>query len=191
MDIILLRHGETSHNFHKILNEDTTPLSDVGIMQIEKAATKINKMVIDSMWVSPHTRTMECAEIIKKYHDFPMTIKNDLREIDGGKLKGLGYNEASEVYPKEMDLYFKDHINNPLPGGESIMEAYLRAGNILREARTNGGNILMVTHAGLISLILANVVKDVNAYQYFYLDNASFSLIRIKGETKIIYVNRV
>ena len=57
MDIILLRHGETSYNFHKILNEDTTPLSDVGIMQIEKAATKINKMVIDSMWVSPHTRT--------------------------------------------------------------------------------------------------------------------------------------
>ena len=191
MDIILLRHGETDNNFHKILNEDITPLSETGIMQIEKAANKINNMVIDSMWVSPHIRTRQCAEIISKYHNFPTVIKNDLKEIDGGKLKGLGYDEGSKIYPKEMDEYYKDYINNPLPGGESIMDAYLRAGNVIRDAKANGGNILMVTHYGLISLILSNILKDVKAFQYFHLDNASFSLIRLKGESKIVYVNRV
>lgn len=191
MDLILLRHGETIHNTENKYSSDDCPLSEEGIIQIERAADKIHNMIIDRIWVSPLARTMETFEIINKYHNFPYEIKPEISEIDAGEFKGKTFREGMELYPKEVEDYMYDYINNPLPGGESVREAYHRAGQVLRRVRNHSGNILMISHGGFISLLLSNVLGDVRDYQRFDIDNGSFTLIKMDKFPRIRYINRI
>lgn len=191
MDLILLRHGETIHNHQRRYCSDDCPLSEEGIIQMERASDKIHKMIIDRVMVSPLARTRESFEIIRKYHNLPFEIVNDIKEVDAGKLKGKTFEEGMNLYPEEVEDYLFDYIETPLPGGESIQEAYERAGKILKNIRNYSGNILMVTHGGFISLILSNILGDIKNYHRFAVDNGSFTLIKMDDFPRIRYINRI
>lgn len=191
MDLILLRHGETEHNRQRRYCTDDCPLSEEGILQMERAADKINDLIIDRVMVSPFKRTMESFEIINKYHNLPYEIVNEIQEVDAGRMKGLTFEEGKMRYPSEVEDYLFDYIDTPLPGGESIKAAYDRAGRVIRSLKNQSGNILMVTHGGFISLILSNILGDVKNYHRFSVDNGSFTLIKIENFSRIRYINRI
>ncbi len=191
MDLILLRHGETEHNRQRRYCTDDCPLSEEGILQMERAADKINDLIIDRVMVSPFKRTMESFEIINKYHNLPYEIVNEIQEVDAGRMKGLTFEEGKKRYPSEVEDYLFDYIDTPLPGGESIQAAYDRAGRVVRSLKKQSGNILMVTHGGFISLILSNILGDVKNYHRFSVDNGSFTLIKIENFSRIRYINRI
>lgn len=191
MDLILLRHGETIHNTQRRYCSDDNPLSEEGIIQMEKAADRIHNLIIDRVMVSPLLRARQSFEIINKYHQFPYEIVNDIREIDPGKLQGLTFNEGLNLYPKEVEDYLFDYIDTPLPGGESVREAYERVGKVITRIRNYSGNILMVTHGGVISLVLSYVLGDVKNYHRFNVDNGSFTLIQMDNFPRIRYINRL
>lgn len=191
MDLILLRHGETLHNRQRRYCSDDCPLSEEGIIQMERAADKINNLIIDRVMVSPLVRARESLDIINKYHNFPFEVIDDIRELDPGKLKGLTFEEGMDLYPKEVEDYLFDYIDTPLPGGESIRDGYERAGRVLARVRKSSGNILMVTHGGFISLFLSRILGDVKNYHRFAVDNASFTLIKMDNFPRIRYINRI
>lgn len=191
MDLILLRHGETIHNTQGKYSSDDCPLSDRGVYQIERAADKLQKMIIDRSWVSPLIRTRETFEIINKYHTYPYEIKDNIQEINAGDLRGLSFDEGLNLYPDQVKAYLKDPYKNPLPHGESVEEAYARAQKVLKEAKSYSGNILLVSHGGFIALMLAAVIGDINAYTRFDVANGSFSLIKNGDYQRISYVNRI
>ncbi len=191
MDLILLRHGETLHNYQRKYCSDDCPLSEKGIIQMERAADKIHNLIVDRVMVSPLVRTRESFEIIRKYHNFPYEIVKDIKEVDAGKLKGKTFEEGMELYPNEVEDYLFDYIDTPLPGGESIQEAYERVGKILKDIRNYSGNILMITHGGVISLMLSYILGDVKNYHRFSVDNGSFTLINMGEFPRIRYINRI
>lgn len=191
MDVILLRHGETIHNIQGKYSSDECPLSEEGVLQIERAADKIDKMIIDKIWVSPLYRTRETLEIINKYHKIPYEIRDEVSEIDAGLLKGKTFNEGMTLYPEEIEDYLFDYVNNPLPKGESIQEAFERARRVVKELKKESGNILIITHGGFISLLLAYLLGDVKNYHRFDIDNGSFTLIKMDDFPRIRYINRI
>ncbi len=191
MDLILLRHGETVHNTQGKYSTDDCPLSDKGVYQIEKAADRLQKMIIDRAWVSPLARTRETFEIINNYHAYPFEIKENIQEINAGDLRGLTFDQGLSLYPDQVQAYLKDPIKKPLPHGESVEEAYARAQKVLKEAKSYSGNILLVSHGGFIALMLAAVIGDIEAYTRFDVANGSFSLIKNGDYQRISYVNRI
>ncbi|MDO5027644.1 MAG: histidine phosphatase family protein [Bacillota bacterium] len=191
MDLILLRHGETVHNIQDRYSSDKCPLSERGRLQIERAADKLHKMIIDRAWVSPLARTRETFDIVRSYHDYPFEIKEDIQEIDAGLLKGRTFEEGMRIFSKEVQAYLDDPFKNALPQGESIEEAYARAQKVLKEAKSYSGNILIVSHGGFIALLLAAVIGDMEAYSRFEIANGSFSLIKNGDYQKISYINRI
>lgn len=191
MDLILLRHGETVHNTQGKYSTDDCPLSDTGVYQIEKAADRLQKMIIDRAWVSPLARTRETFEIINNYHAYPFEIKENIQEINAGDLRGLTFDQGLSLYPDQVQAYLKDPIKKPLPHGESVEEAYARAQKVLKEAKSYSGNILLVSHGGFIALMLAAVIGDIEAYTRFDVANGSFSLIKNGDYPRIAYVNRI
>lgn len=191
MDLILLRHGETDNNYTKIYNDNQTPLNDTGRLQIERAADKIQNMIIDQALVSPHLRTRQTFEIIQSYHDIPYNIVEDIREIDAGLIKGKSYDQASLLFPNEMDAYMKNHIEVGFPEGESVRDVYKRAGKFLKDVQKLDSNVLVVSHMGFISILIANVLGDINLYDKFHIDNGAFSLIRLSPYPSIRYINRI
>lgn len=191
MDLILLRHGETIHNSQRKYSSDDNPLSEEGIIQMEKAADRIHNLIIDRVMVSPLLRARQSFEIINQYHQFPYEIVDNIREIDSGKLKGLTFDEGMALYPKEVEDYLFDYIDTPLPGGESVREAYERIGKVIKHLRNYSGNILMITHGGVISLMLSHILGDIKNYQRFDIDNGSFTLIQMDNFPRIRYINRL
>lgn len=191
MDLILLRHGETYDNNDGIYNRDDVSLTEQGIYQIERAADQIHNMIIDRALVSPLNRTKESFDIIRKYHDIPYKYDEEIVEIDAGKMKGLSFEQGLEKYPRTLEYYMEDYIHNPMPGGESIKEAFDRAGRVLRRLRSESGNVLLVTHGGFISLILAYILEEPKLYQRFSIDNGSFTVINMSNYPRIRYINRI
>lgn len=191
MDLILLRHGETLHNTQGKYSTDACPLSERGRIQIERASDKLHRMIIDRAWVSPLARTRESFDIIRAYHDYPFTIKDNIQEIDAGLLKGRTFDEGMRIFPKEVKAYLEDPLNKALPQGETIAQAYERAQGVLKEARSYSGNILLVTHGGFIALLLAAVIGDMEAYSRFEIANGSLTLIKNGDYPRISYVNRL
>lgn len=191
MDLILLRHGETIHNIQRKYSSDDCPLSEEGVLQIEKAARKMNNMIIDKIWVSPLYRARETNEIIQKYYKIPFEIKEEITEIDAGLLKGKSFDEGLNLYPQEIEDYLYDYIDTPLPKGESVQEAFERAGKVVRDLKTRNGNILLITHGGFISLLLSYLMGDVKNYHRFDIDNGSFTLVKMDDFPRIRYINRI
>lgn len=191
MDLILLRHGETYHNLQRKYSSDDCPLSEEGRIQMEKAADKIHNLIIDKVMVSPLKRTRESFEIISKYHDFPYEIINDIQEIDAGKFKGKTFDEGLHLYPEEVEDYLFDYIDTPLPGGETVRDAYERVGKVVDRLKKQSGNVLMVTHGGVISLIISYILGDIKNYHRFSVDNGSFTLIKLEDFPMIRYINRI
>lgn len=191
MDLILLRHGETPNNSKKIYNDYDTPLSENGIFQIEKAADKLNKFIVDYAIVSPLLRTKQTFSIIQKYQNYPFSYWDDVVEVDAGLAKGKSFDQIQREYKKEVDAYLNDYIKIPLPEGESIYEAYKRADGVLKKLRKMDRSVLMVTHGGFISVILSCILKDVMQYKRFSVDNGSFTLVNLGEYDRIRYINRI
>lgn len=191
MDLILLRHGETPNNSKRIYNDYDTKLSEKGIFQIERASDRLNEMIVDYALVSPLSRTKETFSIIRKYHDYPFELWDDIVEIDAGLAKGKTFDEIQKLYKKEVDAYLNDYIKIPLPEGESIEDAYQRAGRVLEKVRKLDRSVLMVTHGGFISVMLSYIIGDVMQYKRFAIDNGSFTLINLGKYDRIKYINRI
>lgn len=191
MDLILLRHGETHHNNSRIIPTDDVSLNDKGVLQMEKVADKLHHMIVDRAIVSPYVRTYESFEIIRQYHDIPFNYDKEIVEIDSGLIKGMRYEEAMVKYEKEMKARMEDYIYNPYPGGESTYDAYERAGRVIRRIREQTGNVLMVTHGGFITMILANILGDIKSSFRFSIDNGSLTLINFDNFATIKYINRI
>lgn len=191
MDLILLRHGETEHNTNRIISSDDVSLNDLGRLQIERVADKLHNMIIDRAIVSPLVRTYESFEIIRQYHDIPYNYDKDVAEIDAGNIKGMRYEEAMIKYEKEMKARMEDYIYNPYPGGESTYEAYERAGKVIRKLKEQTGNVLMITHGGFITMMLANILGDIKSSFRFTIDNGSLTLINFDKFATIKYINRI
>lgn len=183
MVLYLMRHGETIHNREKKYSTDDNPLSQEGKNQARAAGKKIPILDLDEVWVSPLARTGETFDLACRDMEIPFRYVDDLREIDAGKFKGLTFDQGQALYPEATDLYLKDYINKPLPGGETIREAYGRAGRLLEDIRKADKNILAISHGGLIGLILAHMEGDLDHYYSYGLANCQIVRVDLeKGE---------
>jgi alpha-ribazole phosphatase/probable phosphoglycerate mutase len=114
-------------------------------------------------------------------HSLPVQPMEELAEIHFGDLEGLTYTEIEVRYP---DL-FESWINRPeqtrFPNGESFAEMrtrVLRAQDLLL-ARHSGEHIAVVTHAGVIRLLLCEALS-IPARLMFRLAQRYASINRIE-----------
>ena len=168
MEIILVRHGQTSANLKKILqgNYDTT-LNDIGINQAKILAEDIKNINFTNIYCSSLKRARETCEILNTNNDI---VKYDdrLKERNYGVLEGkvnLNINIKEEFW----NLNKK---NNKPAHGESLIEFISRVENFmieLEKKHKNDDKILIVSHSGTIIAIQCYLNKlplDNNFYKY-------------------------
>ena len=102
-------------------------------------------------------RTVETAEIFKKIIKKGYVVREGLREMSFGKWEGLKFDEIIASYNNDFQNWLKNPFINPPTQGESFLEMVKRGDQeidrILNENQ-NDGNILIVTHGGLIVALL-------------------------------------
>jgi broad specificity phosphatase PhoE len=158
--LILVRHGESHANRHRIFAEDHTPLTDLGRKQALEVASRIaSRFRPVAVVSSPLARAHQTAEIISRELGLAVEIVLGLEESDFGFLKGQSY----EVYHRHIQqdpTFDKNAMWRWVPeGGESTEQAGRRVVPVLEQlaARHPEDEILVVCHGMLMVAIWAQL----------------------------------
>jgi broad specificity phosphatase PhoE len=110
------------------------------------------------------TRANETAEIVAaELSAGPVTVWEELNEVDIGPFSGLHWQEAQARYP---DLFrrFKEHSWDGVPGAESSQALYERAMSFWQRLveldRATEQNVLAVTHSGTLQWIIKSTLGN-------------------------------
>jgi probable phosphoglycerate mutase len=151
--VLLVRHGQSEWNATgRWQGQADPPLSDLGRRQAREAARAIG--AVDAVWSSDLQRAAETAAIISADIGVgPVVLDPDLRERDAGEYSGLTRAQIEERFPG----YLADHRRPP--GWEPDEHLLARALRVVHEmaATVPGGDVLAVTHGGLVYTLEAHL----------------------------------
>ncbi len=160
MQLILVRHGETEWTERGLLHGRLdSPLSATGRHHAELAARRLQDERFDALYSSPLGRAMQTAEIIGRAVGLRPAPLAGLREADYGWLEG---RPLAQVDPDGASSW----LFRPLVLLAGALSAE-RPGQIARRtaaaietirSRHPRGRVLAVTHWGVISMLVAQLV---------------------------------
>lgn len=154
--IFLIRHGADDDT--RLGGWSDAGLSPFGIRQVRQASEKIvqDECCINHIFSSDLVRAKETAEIIAERLKLDVTFVKEFRETNNGDLAGMLKDKARTEYP---GLYWSSlKWDQPYPNGESPKLFYERVKaaweSFKKDAGSLDGNVLLVTHGGVIDVIL-------------------------------------
>lgn len=153
----LMRHGKDDDTLRGGWSD--TPLSELGVEQVQALAEKLTKdpqFVVEKIYTSDLPRAKQTAGIISRNLHVPVTCLSQFREVNNGVLAGMKNVEALEKFP---GLFWNTlGWDEKYPGGESPREFFERIASawedLAGDMRKSGGNVILVTHGGVINVIL-------------------------------------
>lgn len=193
-----LRHGLTPHNEQKRLQgQSNIPLAPEGIMQAQLVRQVLCREPIDQAFCSPLDRCQKTLAIATEGLAMPITIINELAELDIGHLSNLSYDEAAGFYPAEWNLFQKNPSKVVFPGGESffdfqkrILFAYRQILDIVEEREFT--SVLVVSHQRVIQALVASLMGiDLDFATSIQIENCSTTIIEYTPENSLSLVKSV
>ncbi|HET6394321.1 MAG TPA: histidine phosphatase family protein, partial [Blastococcus sp.] len=138
-------------------------------------------------------RTRETAEIVAGALGLPVTLDDDLVELDFGDLEGLTFEEARSRHPLAARR-FLDDVTVAAPKGESIADVSARVARARRRVLSDhaGRTVLVVSHVTPIKLMLAaGLGAGDEVVHRVFLEAASLSSVAWSsdGRTSVRLVN--
>lgn len=180
--ITLLRHGEVE--LGNVFCGSTNPaLSDKGWSQMQKSIEDEESW--DKVIASPLQRCAEFAESLAAQEELELITDERFQEIDFGDWDGISPQDILEEEPDTLNAWWKSPTKVVPPNGEAFLDfrsRVLKAFYQISESN-KGENLLLVTHAGVIRIILMHVLgmQDENLFR-LNVDYASISRIRIYSD---------
>lgn len=154
--ISLLRHGAVEGGpCYRGITDD--PLSIEGWYQMQQAIEPVASDDWDIIISSPLVRCCAFAEDLSQKLNLPLISTLELQEINFGDWEG---KTADKIDSHTLGQFYLDPVNNTPPNGEAFtlfQTRVLRAWQQLLQ-RYQGKKILLITHAGVIRVILANIL---------------------------------
>ena len=101
---------------------------------------------------SPLTRAKETAHILSPFLKLELKYDPIWMERDNGKLAGLRWEEAQEIFPPPP---FTPLFQSIAETGESLWDLYIRASTALNNLMVlSPGNYLIISHGGLLNMVM-------------------------------------
>jgi len=158
-NVYFLRHGESRGNSARIIQgRHDLPLSKKGLEQSEAVAPWFIDRQIDAILCSPLKRAVQTAEAVARALGIGEVLpQEDLNELDTGIFTGLTVEQIRQRHPEDW-LSFQRSSWEGVPKAERIVDLLARAQSLWRDLGrriTEGtGNILCVTHSGILQWII-------------------------------------
>jgi broad specificity phosphatase PhoE len=158
--LLLARHGQSVSNaVRRFQGAQDVALSPLGERQAKALRRAVARRSIAHVYASPLERARRTAEIAVDGLGLPVTVVDDLRELSLGEWEGF---TVEEINARPGDLYTR-WVRDPVaclpPGSEPLLdvqERVLRAVEGIASAHPNGDDVLIVSHGGVISALIAH-----------------------------------
>jgi len=181
MRLIITRHGETEENKNKILQGHLPgKLSELGIEQAKKLASRLKDEKIDIIFSSDLARASDTAKEISKYHKgIPLILVEELREKDLGEFSGKSWGDVNDF----NELIDSDSGSNGVETRKSVELKVRRLFNSVFSKYKNS-NVLFVAHNGTNKILMRLILKEANLNQEDLTDqhNASVTIFEINED---------
>lgn len=197
--IYLVRHGQSQANVEDVYGLDT-PLSQVGVSQMNTLCEKLRNTKFDAIYSSNLLRSKQSAHIIAQKHNLEIHEIVELREREYGVLEGRKGSEVEktfkELFIMRSSLEYEDRLKFKFsPTYESDEELMRRIVDTLTHLASNnlGKTILIVSHVAAIKSLLlyltiashseleGQAIKN-SGYVIIAYDGQSFHLLEINGQ---------
>ena len=135
--LVIVRHGQSVWNLeNRFTGFENPPLTPQGEAEAKSAGEKLRAagIVPHTVFTSTLERAWRTAQLVlaSAGYDLPMTKVDDLRERDYGDLTGLNKSETAEKYGDEQVHIWRRSYDIAPPGGESLADVVVRAGDYFR-----------------------------------------------------------
>lgn len=154
--ITLLRHGAVEDGAcYRGITDD--PLSTEGWQQMQQAIDIDSSAGWDIIISSPLLRCYAFAKDLSHTLNLPLVSYPELQEINFGDWES---KTAEQIAPELLNQFYLDPVNNPPPNGEAFTQFQSRVLFAWQQLLQHhqGQRILLVTHAGVIRVILAKIL---------------------------------
>ena len=178
---MLVRHGQSTWNSeHRIQGQLDPPLSDEGRRQAMRVGRRLAQRPFVGFYTSDLKRALETASAIGAVTGGSPSPTAGLREIFLGEWEGLNTQELAKRFPEAWARWTEEPSWDVVAGGEGAVafESRVVAEIDAILARHQYGDVLVVTHGGVIQVALHRIVGRPNHGLFpFRIENASISVI--------------
>lgn len=194
MKIVLVRHGETEGNAKGLYEgKKEVSINENGRNQSKKLGNLLKDYKFFKVYCSPQKRCKETLNIIMETLDCKpefIKYKDELKEIDFGLWEGLSYKEIERLFPRQWESFIKDYRGFSFPEGESFIDFYKRATEILNLLEE--GSYLILTHGGVIRAVLSKLLGlGIEGFYSIKPKQGAYSEINYyKDFVEIEYINK-
>ncbi|MFA0753980.1 MAG: hypothetical protein IMHGJWDQ_001783 [Candidatus Fervidibacter sp.] len=193
--VYLVRHGQTVWNEEgRLCGRSDIPLSEEGIRQACKVAERLAKLPLTAVYASPLLRARQTAEIIASFHQLPVCLEPDLREVDYGEWEGMRVVEVAERSPELEKLRWEAPMQFTAPGGEPMAQFAQRViGAVQRIVAAHPhATLCVVAHQTVNRFILCWALQmDFPFWRRLRQDPACVNLLQVQedGTWRIALIN--
>lgn len=149
--IYLVRHGADDETIRGGWSNHS--LTAEGFAQAESLAAFVEwNLPVRYLYSSDLRRAVQTAEPVSECLGIPIRMAPEFRETNNGELAGMKHEIAAERYP---GLYWSTlEWEQKYPGGESPKDFYERVKAGWEKFQKQDGDVMLVTHGGVINVIL-------------------------------------
>lgn len=179
MHLFLMRHPQTVANQQGLIyGKKDYPYTERGEKQIGQAVDNSSCFSFDHIFSSPIKRAGKLAEAVAEFHGLAIKYDARLEEMNQGVLEGLNESEAKERYPEVYEGLMSGDMSFGPPQGESFVQFKERVLNCLEALTQLEGNVLVVSHGGVIRTMIESVIDCEPGFSW-QLDVGNGSIIEI------------
>ncbi len=195
MLIYITRHGQTYWNdTGKTQGVKDIPLTDKGKEQARKLARRLLNEDIQMIYTSDLKRAVETAGIIGKEIGRTYKVTPCLREANFGNWEGYTINEIDEIFPGQLDMWYRDPDFCP-PGGESMNCVKKRVDDFIDQMKEikidKDQGILVVSHALTSKILITELLGlPISFIKKIKQSNVGLTIIRVtEGKSVLLLHN--
>lgn len=158
--VTVLRHGEVAGPANVLRGRSDDALSETGWQQMRAACAAFDPRP-DRIISSSLRRCCEFAQQFAAQHALPLTIHDDLREIDFGDWELLSTDQARAASPELFERFHTDPSGVTPPQGEAFDDFRQRALAAFDACveQASGDHLLLITHAGVMRVLLSGLLN--------------------------------
>lgn len=192
MQLLLVRHGESTGNVSGVLQTDDEALTDRGREQARAIAARLAaRGDVRSLYTSPLARARETASIIGEAVGLLAAPDPRLAEINVGTAAGQTFEAWATAHPDEALRFQTEGVDYQFPGGETPRRLGTRTAeaidDVIRTHRLLDGAVVVVSHGGALAWIVSHLLHEPrDTWPSRRFDNCSLTEVTVDPDAQAV-----